>query len=488
MCLNNRSLFISSFKLKKLYKLIYLLPVLAILVGVNYTVDPAHLFSHDTTVNVEDDYEKVMVKMLGDGYNVTNVENYNERLFQKYFVESLKEAPNVLVLGSSKSQLIGETFWGNGVINSSVTGATLEDILAIYSMYEEKKITPNKLVLELSPWVLNDNNNQSRWKKLEENYNDYVKMLGSEESQSSFSIPPKYLELISFEYFQQSMKLLFSESFEQQAKPFFFTSKEFEGEFNLDSLFYKVENQAYYANVSTKGGDKITFLNTLLKKPEFYNTWFEKHPDIPLMEEVEGLVEATAVSRKKKVGELADFEIDNIVKLNRKLLENTFWENCPIYAGPSLYKTPNRDNQFLTRVIDGTISYPEKYRSRKQKKVNYMAQKFASKNIFGIEQFKELSQEKIGLLKRFIARLKKSGVEVELLLVPYHPLVHEKISSDQNYHQVAEAEKLLKSFAQSESILLYGGYNPYECTIGDSAFYDGMHLKESFLKRLLKIK
>jgi len=174
------------------------LPVLILLFTVNYFGDAARIF--------DSDYEKEMAKTLMKGSFVTNISNYDERVFQKELINRMNNAPEILVLGSSRTMLINSTYFPNQTFfNNSVSGASIEDIIALFQMYKERNILPNKIIIGIDPWLLNENNGQSRWKSVEYFYNKYNKRNDAQITRSSLH---KYGELFSMSYFQASLKAI----------------------------------------------------------------------------------------------------------------------------------------------------------------------------------------------------------------------------------------------------------------------------------------
>jgi len=105
------------------------LPVLILLFTVNYFGDAARIF--------DSDYEKEMAETLMKGSFVTNISNYDERVFQKELINRMNNAPEILVLGSSRTMLINSTYFPNQTFfNNSVSGASIEDIIALFQMYK----------------------------------------------------------------------------------------------------------------------------------------------------------------------------------------------------------------------------------------------------------------------------------------------------------------------------------------------------------------
>jgi hypothetical protein len=183
-----------------------LAPIFLFVVIVNYFGDAANLFSMD--------YEKKIANEILKGHHVTNITNYDERLLNKYLVNNSKSCPEVLVLGSSRVMLINSShFAGQTFFNNGVSGASIEDLLGIYELYEKKGCLPKKLILGLDPWTLNINNDQKRWVTLKDEYYSIAnKLTGSKtvmESDNGFS---KLAQLVSPSYFKMSLKKIISRS------------------------------------------------------------------------------------------------------------------------------------------------------------------------------------------------------------------------------------------------------------------------------------
>lgn len=174
------------------------LPVLILLFTVNYFGDAGKIF--------DSEYEKEMAEILMNGSYVTNISNYDERVFQKELINRMNNAPEILILGSSRTMLINSTYFPNQTFfNNSVSGASIEDLIALFQIYKERNILPRKLIIGIDPWLLNENNGQTRWKSLEYFYNKYNKKADFSLAKNSSY---KYSELFSLSYFQASIKAL----------------------------------------------------------------------------------------------------------------------------------------------------------------------------------------------------------------------------------------------------------------------------------------
>ena len=181
-----------------------LIPALAIVASVNILIDPANIYKNSN-------YEKGIAEILTKGNHVTNITNYNERLLQKKLIETGQFKPEILILGSSRIMEIGTDFFkGAKLMNNGVSMAVIEDDLAILNMYIKQGIKPNKIILGLDPWTLNDNNPENRWKFVyQSEYNEMLDRIGDEKNdklKDYFTFNPRYSEMFSFTYFQESLK------------------------------------------------------------------------------------------------------------------------------------------------------------------------------------------------------------------------------------------------------------------------------------------
>ena len=172
----------------------------------NVAVDPSNLFGSD---ELEQEVSEALLK----GESVANLRNYDERIFQKYYVQGLESAPEVIIIGSSRSlQLRESSFDGKRVFNSSVSGASLEDYMAIWQLYLANQIKPDYLVLGIDPWIFNRKNTQVRWKSLAQEFNDIGLRLGLDAKQYA-DVPvskSKLQTIFSLAYLKASIRVFFA--------------------------------------------------------------------------------------------------------------------------------------------------------------------------------------------------------------------------------------------------------------------------------------
>jgi hypothetical protein len=187
--------------LKKFIKkfILLALPVLAIVVGVNYYGDAARLF--------ENGFENKIAGILKSGQNVTNITNYNDRIFQREIINSGKVKPTVIVLGSSRAMLISAELYGDSsLFNNTVSSACIKDIIAIYQIYKSNNELPKKVIIGIDPWLFSENITETKWKFISSYYEAFVAKPGAVKTHNADYA--KYEELFSLSYFQSSLKNL----------------------------------------------------------------------------------------------------------------------------------------------------------------------------------------------------------------------------------------------------------------------------------------
>ena len=182
--------------------LIFIIPLVILIILTNYFIDPANLFSSE--------FEKELAKILINDQNAAGVYNYDERIFQKEYIERMDKTKETAVLGSSRSlQIREEMIKNDGFFNHGVSGAVLEDYIAITKIYRENDKLPEKIILGLNPWIFNKYNIEERWRSIEEYYYSFF----DQDYQQDESFMEQYFgrnfrQLFSAIYFQASFETL----------------------------------------------------------------------------------------------------------------------------------------------------------------------------------------------------------------------------------------------------------------------------------------
>ena len=128
---------------KFIYKVIIISMIISsFLLIINYCADPGNLFSKS--------YENEIVDMLKFN-NVTNISNYDERAFQREFINSLDVKPEIIAIGSSRVGYIDSDFFSDQIfINSGDMAAAMLRIVEVIGQDELKNIDEDTLYFIIS--------------------------------------------------------------------------------------------------------------------------------------------------------------------------------------------------------------------------------------------------------------------------------------------------------------------------------------------------
>ena len=131
---------------------VLLLAIAALPVAFSAWLDPARLVAPRTA-------EREIARVLASGTAVTDYTNYDERAIEKYLAPLRRTRPEVLVLGSSRMQMLrgcGKVEvrgCGTAFVNVSVSGAVLDDVLGTYGLYDSADRRPRRVLLGIDPWL-----------------------------------------------------------------------------------------------------------------------------------------------------------------------------------------------------------------------------------------------------------------------------------------------------------------------------------------------
>ena len=77
-------------------------------------------------------------------------------------------------------------------------------------------------------------------------------------------------------------------------------------------------------------------------------------------------------------------------------------------------------------------------------------------------------------------------MDVTLFLPPYNPIAFDLLIESNKYKQILIAEEYLINFANLNNINLKGSYNPYEYSLTNEDFFDGVHGRNQALKKIFQ--
>lgn len=191
---------------KLLRKLALFIPILALMAAVSYRVDPSGLFWGAG-------FERMASEMMLDGQYILGYERLNGRLLNETYAKNVREAPQVLVDGSSRVMLIDSSFTDKTLYNAGNVAADVYDMYNAYYIFEKEGLEPEILVLGLDPWLFSDGS-EALDKMGRSDPRMYAEFMGEELGYTDLEYEKpnklkKYLALIDPSYFQGSVKYYF---------------------------------------------------------------------------------------------------------------------------------------------------------------------------------------------------------------------------------------------------------------------------------------
>lgn len=234
--------------IKKLIKsLLLLLPFIVIVWTVNIVVDPANL--------VASRYAKQVAEIMASGSNATNIQNLDDRQLIREYASICDKDIDVLVLGSSRSMQVTPQLTGiEKTFCAGVTGADLRDSISTYLLFKDKGIQPKKVVLCAEYWFLSKGNLDNR--AMVNGYREFCKNTDNKYYKSDSALKTRIKELMSFSYFQSSVKFLLSEKKQEisatDSKNNLYATRCFDGSYSYEQKYREggIEQSDKYANDS----------------------------------------------------------------------------------------------------------------------------------------------------------------------------------------------------------------------------------------------
>lgn len=96
-----------------------------------------------------------------------------------------------------------------------------------------------------------------------------------------------------------------------------------------------------------------------------------------------------------------------------------------------------------------------------------------------------VNQEKVRIFAAFVKYLQQRKIHVVLFLTPYHPLTFNELNRSGKYPLLQQAQSEYEAMADQYGMQIVGSYNPSDCSLSEEDFWDGLHLHEIALARLL---
>lgn len=139
--------------------------------------------------------------------NAVYATKIDERKFIKNRIiyENLK--PKILVIGSSRILQISNDNFNKQILNLGVSGASVEDHIAITLMALEK-FNVDTILLGADPWLFNEFANQIRWKSISEEYKNSLKSI--QQKSKNFKVIENKHYRENYYFYEQFLEKLYN--------------------------------------------------------------------------------------------------------------------------------------------------------------------------------------------------------------------------------------------------------------------------------------
>lgn len=98
--------------------------------------------------------ERWMAKEMHAGNNIAGRQSYRIRALVTEMIKQAETPPEILVLGSSRSMLVGEELLGrSNVVNNSVSSSRLIHYYSVLGQYVGRGLKPSRVLIGVDPWI-----------------------------------------------------------------------------------------------------------------------------------------------------------------------------------------------------------------------------------------------------------------------------------------------------------------------------------------------
>lgn len=194
------------------FKFAFLLPVLAAMVWVNYTVDLSGFFQGEQK-------EREVVTALMAGENVPGYDQMDEQKVYALYVQNLEHPLDTIAVGSSRIlQLTKEIAGTDSFMNCGVSGADIRDVIDMFFLFDRADKLPKNMIIGIDPWLLNGNQDAYNLRSDVELYNEFLSTrLGMDVPYQKPDNTAKYKALFSPTYLQGNLTYLLNQTKETNA-------------------------------------------------------------------------------------------------------------------------------------------------------------------------------------------------------------------------------------------------------------------------------
>tara|TARA_B110000858_G_scaffold53813_1_gene62537 strand:- start:181 stop:2232 length:2052 start_codon:yes stop_codon:yes gene_type:complete len=211
--------------------------------------------------------EALLAKLLVNN-NAVYATKMDQRLFIKNRIIHEKLNPTILVIGSSRIMQLSNDDFNKQILNLGVSGASIEDHIAITLMALEK-FNVDTILLASDPWLFNKYHNQLRWKSISEEYKISLKSIQFKSKDYNIIENKNYREIYLFH--ERFLEKLYSFSNIRKLDIEFKTNQ-------INNLTKQVilrDGKRVYANNNTEEKIKAKVIEYSMNKYQFSDEYYE---------------------------------------------------------------------------------------------------------------------------------------------------------------------------------------------------------------------
>lgn len=134
----------------------------------------------------------------------------------------------------------------------------------------------------------------------------------------------------------------------------------------------------------------------------------------------------------------------------------------------------------LTEVkrYDGSLLYDRAFREQSQDAIDAAAL-YQTSNFAFVEYYTQVDSDRLEIFQSYLSYVKSLGVNVILILTPYHPIAYDNAAANaDHYAGFMATEPAVRRVAAALDIPVYGSYNPHAIAgVSSADFYDGIHCR-----------
>lgn len=132
---------------------------------------------------------------------------------------------------------------------------------------------------------------------------------------------------------------------------------------------------------------------------------------------------------------------------------------------------------------DGSVIYAEGNAKGKDYVVKY-SKEYDIKRNFEIGK----SEYAYEILDKLVQYLTQQGIKVTLYLNPVAPSLWDRIKNEMPENVLEEMKNYSKELSYKYKVDIVGSFNPYDVSLKDEDFYDGIHVKHDIIKKVFDFR